>query len=111
MNNINPLALAWLKNGILAIAIAGLYSIVLVLLRTPGMSHLFGDKDIFKSALVIHVNLSVLVWLLSITGVIWSSGKFKTGFENLFVRLAQGGMIMMALSPLIGERVPVMNNY
>lgn len=111
MNNINPLVLTWLKNGILALAIAGLYSIILVLLRTPGMSHLLGDKDIFKSALVIHVNLSVLVWLLSITGIIWSSGKFKIGFQHLFARLAFGGMVMMAISPLVGERIPVMNNY
>jgi hypothetical protein len=110
MNKINP-SLFWLKNGILALAIAGAYSIILVMLRTPGVNAIFADKDIFKSALVIHVNLSVLVWLLSIIGIIWSNSKIQIGLEILFSRLALGGMIMMAISPLIGEKSPVMNNY
>lgn len=101
----------WLKNGIIALAIAGLYSIILVLLRTPQLSHFFTDKSMFKSALVIHVNLSVLVWLLSIIAMSWSLNKFKTGFENIYSMLAFLGMVLMALSPLYPESVPVMNNY
>lgn len=101
----------WLKNGIIALAIAGLYSIILVLLRTPQLSHFFTDKSMFKSALVIHVNLSVLVWLLSIMAMSWSLNKFKTGFENVYSMLAFLGMMLVALSPLHPESVPVMNNY
>ncbi|MEM6338457.1 MAG: hypothetical protein AAF673_00830 [Pseudomonadota bacterium] len=101
----------WLKNGIIALAIAGLYSIILVLLRTPQLSHFFTDKSMFKSALVIHVNLSVLVWLLSIMAISWSLNKYKTGFENIYSILAFLGMVLMALSPLYPESVPVMNNY
>ncbi|MDP5110436.1 MAG: cbb3-type cytochrome c oxidase subunit I [Rickettsiaceae bacterium] len=101
----------WLKNGVIALAIAGLYSIVLVLLRTPQLSHLFADKSMFKSALVIHVNLSVLVWLLSIMAMSWSLNNFKTGFERIYSILAFLGMLLMALSPLYPESVPVMNNY
>lgn len=103
--------ISWLKNGISALAIAGLYSIVLVLLRTPQLSHFFADKSMFKSALVIHVNLSVLVWLLSITAMSWSLNNFKTGFERIYSILAFLGMVLMALSPLYPESVPVMNNY
>ena len=101
----------WLKNGIAALAIAGLYSIILVILRTPQLSHFFSDKSMFKSALVIHVNLSVLVWLLSITCLIWSYSKVKTGFESAYVRLSLVSMVLMALSPLYPESLPVMNNY
>ena len=101
----------WLKNGIIALAIAGLYSIILVLLRTPQLSHFFTDKSMFKAALVIHVNLSVLVWLLSIMAMSWSLNKYKTGFENIYSILAFLGMVLMALSPLYPESVPVMNNY
>lgn len=101
----------WLKNGIIALAIAGLYSIILVLLRTPQLSHFFTDKSMFKSALVIHVNLSVLVWLLSMMAMSWSLNKFKTGFENVYSILAFLGMVLMALSPLYPESVPIMNNY
>lgn len=101
----------WLKNGVIALAIAGLYSIVLVLLRTPQLSHFFADKSMFKSALVIHVNLSVLVWLLSIMAMSWSLNNVKTGFERIYSILAFLGMLLMALSPLYPESVPVMNNY
>ena len=101
----------WLKNGIAALAIAGLYSIILVVLRTPQLSHFFTDKSMFKSSLVIHVNLSVLVWLLSITCVIWSYSRVKIGFESAFAWLAFCGMGLMAFSPLYPESVPVMNNY
>ncbi|PCJ29337.1 MAG: hypothetical protein COA94_01710 [Rickettsiales bacterium] len=110
-NNTNLHAILWLKTGITALAIAGLYSIILVLLRTPGLNQLFTDKSIFKSALVIHVNLSVLVWLLAITCIIWSISKVRSGFESLFTYIAIAGMALMALSPLYPESVPIMNNY
>ena len=109
MENMN--ALIWLKNGITALAIAGLYSIILVILRTPQLSHFFSDQSIFRSALVIHVNLSVLVWLLAITCCIWSISSIKTGLELLLARTAFIGMILMACSPLYPESEAIMNNY
>lgn len=109
MKNYN--ALIWLRNGIAALAIAGLYSIILVVLRTPQLSHFFSDQSMFKSALVIHVNLSVLVWLLAITCFIWSYSKVRTGFESSLARVAFTGMLLMAFSPLYPESEPIMNNY
>lgn len=100
-----------LKNAVTALAISGLYSIILVILRTPGINSLFGDQTMFKSALIIHVNLSVLVWLLSVTSFIWSLTKIKSEFEPMLVRLSFIGMILMALSPIYPESGPIMNNY
>ncbi|MFY9590153.1 hypothetical protein [Rickettsia endosymbiont of Halotydeus destructor] len=68
----NKLTRDWLKLGIISLGLAGLYSVILVILRTPQLSCFFPNPEIFKSALIIHVNLSVLVWLLSITASIWS---------------------------------------
>ncbi|MDP4709320.1 MAG: cbb3-type cytochrome c oxidase subunit I [Rickettsiaceae bacterium] len=107
----NKNALIWLKNGIAALAIAGLYSIILVILRTPQLSHFFSDQSMFRSALVIHVNLSVLVWLLAITCCIWSFSSIKTGLESLLARIAFAGMLLMAFSPFYPESEPIMNNY
>jgi hypothetical protein len=109
--DLDPNTIRWLKNGVFALAIAGLYSIILVLLRTPQLSKFFNDKSMFRSALVIHVNLSVLVWLLSIMAMIWSLNRFKSGFENIYSILSFLGMILMALAPLYPESVPIMNNY
>lgn len=110
-NKAQSLHLAWLKNGIWALAFAGLYSIILVVLRTPGLAFLLEDKSLFKSSLIIHVDLSVLVWLLSIAAVVWSYGSKEVYFEKIFAKLSFGGMVLMAISPLIGSSYPVMNNY
>jgi len=101
----------WLKNGIFALAIAGLYSVVLVVLRTPGLGQVFSDPMVFRTALVIHVNLSVLVWLLAITSAVWSVSKIKSGFESAYAKAGFVGMLLMALSPLFPGAEPVMNNY
>jgi len=106
-----PTSISWLKNGVAALAIAGLYSVILVVLRTPGIAQTFSDPAIFRTALVIHVNLSVLVWLLAITSIIWSVSKVKSGFESLYAKVGLGGMFLMALSSLFPGSEPVMNNY
>lgn len=104
------LAKTWLKNGIVALAIAGIYSIILVLLRTPYLTRLISNKEIFKAALVVHVNLSVLAWLISIASSIWSlNGKFKN-FNKLYSMLCLSSLVLMSISPLFGQD-PVMNNY
>ncbi|BBB56965.1 membrane protein [Candidatus Megaera polyxenophila] len=107
----NKLAISWLKNGIWALALTGFYSIVLVILRTPQLSQIISDKSVFKSSLVIHVNLSVLAWLLSITCIIWSYGSRRLYFSNIFSKLALAGIALMTISPLIGQSNPIMNNY
>lgn len=111
MKRLNPLAFSWLKNGIYALAIAGIYSIVLVVLRTPQISHMIDNKELFKSALIVHVNLSVLVWLMSITAVFWSYGLKNFAFDNSFSRIAFAGLVLMSISPFVGEATPIMNNY
>jgi len=103
--------ISWLKNGVFALAIAGLYSVVLVVLRTPGLGQVFSDPMVFRTALVIHVNLSVLVWLLAITSAVWSVSKIKSGFESVYAKAGFVGMLLMALSPLFPGSEPVMNNY
>ena len=103
--------IGWLKNGVFALAIAGLYSVVLVVLRTPGLGQVFSDPMVFRTALVIHVNLSVLVWLLAITSAVWSVSKIKSGFESAYAKAGFVGMLLMALSPLFPGSEPVMNNY
>ncbi len=103
--------ISWLKNGVFALAIAGLYSVVLVVLRTPGLGQVFSDPMVFRTALVIHVNLSVLVWLLAITSAVWSVSKIKSGFESAYAKAGFIGMLLMALSPLFPGSEPVMNNY
>ncbi|WP_341750761.1 cbb3-type cytochrome c oxidase subunit I [Candidatus Tisiphia endosymbiont of Sialis lutaria] len=107
----NKLAICWLRNGVILLALAGVYSIILVMLRTPILVTLFPNTEIFKSALVIHVNLSILVWLISVTACIWSHNLQPTTSSITYVIIAFFGTALIALSPLCGQNLPVMNNY
>lgn len=62
----------WLLLGTLALAIAGLFSLVLVIARTPQLASIPLFQKLFHEALVVHVDLSVLVWFLCIACLLWS---------------------------------------
>ncbi|HPP83585.1 MAG TPA: cytochrome C oxidase subunit I, partial [Rubrivivax sp.] len=55
------LARAWLTLALAALVGAGLFSVLLVLARTPGINAWLPAGDFFRVALVVHVDLSVLV--------------------------------------------------
>ena len=50
--------------GLASLVGAGFFSILLVLARTPAIQELMPLIDFFRVALVVHVNLSVMIWLL-----------------------------------------------
>ncbi|MBY0406993.1 MAG: hypothetical protein K2Q01_04825, partial [Rickettsiales bacterium] len=106
----------WLAIGVTALAIAGLFSLVLVVARTPAISELPGFKSLFHQALVVHVDLSVLLWFLSAACLLWSLGVSHTrppipGLEEA-AQISFGlGMAAIALSPLDTAAEPLMSNY
>lgn len=107
----NKLAGYWFKNGVMSLTLAGIYSVILVLLRTPILVSLFSNTDLFKSALVIHVNLSILIWLMSIIACIWSYKLPLSLLSTSCVISAFIGTILIAITPIFGKTVAVMNNY
>ena len=108
-----PLAKAWLALGMLALLASGLFSILLVLSRTPQLQLLFPVADFFRVALVVHVDLSVLVWFLAFGGTLWTiSGT--TRFQPvawIAFGLAVAGTAAMCASPFVERATPVMANY
>ena len=40
--------------------------------RTPGLNRRFDVAEFFRVALVVHVDLSVLVWFVALAGLLWS---------------------------------------
>jgi len=107
------LASGWLWLGMASLVGAGLFAILLVLSRTPYIQDYFPWVDFFHTALVVHVDLSVLLWFLAFAGVLWSlnssSGWLGTG--RLALILAAIGAAMIALSPFVDTGRPVMSNY
>lgn len=109
----NTLARAWLWLGLLALIGSGLLAILLVLSRTPGIQDVFPLKDMFRAALVVHVDLSVAVWFMAFAAVIWSA-LGRDGFAWLGwggFALAAAGTAVMTVSPFLPGADPVLNNY
>ena len=101
----------WL--GLLALIGSGLLAILLVLSRTPGIQDVFPLKDMFRAALVVHVDLSVAIWFMAFAAVIWSA-LGRDGFAWLGwigFALAATGTAVMTVSPFLPGADPVLNNY
>jgi hypothetical protein len=107
------LASGWLWLGMASLVGAGLFAILLVLSRTPYIQDVFPWIDFFHTALVVHVDLSVLLWFLAFAGVLWSlnSSSGFMGIGWLALVLAAGGAAMIVLSPFVDTGNPVMSNY
>lgn len=103
----------WLGLAVLSLAGAGILSILLVLLRTPGIEAIIPYHDFFHTALVAHVDLSVLVWMLSIGGLLWSTVTHPSYHiaARTAVILCYIGTALIAITPFTGESYPLMNNY
>ncbi|WP_284617902.1 cbb3-type cytochrome c oxidase subunit I [Aquabacterium humicola] len=107
------LAQGWLALALLALVGSGLFSVLLVLARTPVVNAWLPGTDFFRTALVVHVDLSVLVWFVAIAGLLWSS-QMRTRHEGIgwgALALAGAGAGMMALAPFADPGTPVMANY
>ena len=107
------LARAWLWLGLMALIGSGLLAILLVLSRTPGIQDVFPLKDMFRAALVVHVDLSVAIWFMAFAAVIWSAlgrdGVAWLGWGGF--GLAAVGTAVMTVSPFLPGADPVLNNY
>ena len=103
----------WLLLGLAALVVGGLLTILIVLSRTPYFQEIIPWVEFFRTALVVHVDLTVLVWFLAFAGVLWSynnSNRFSLcGWVAL--SLASAGTFIITISPFTGESYPLMNNY
>lgn len=103
----------WIFLGLFSLVAAGLFSILLVLARTPIVQTLIPFVDLFHVALVVHVNLSVLVWLLAISAALWSIGSTgkRPRWDAVSFWFAAIGTALMVIAPLVGADDPQMSNY
>jgi cytochrome c oxidase subunit I len=107
------IALGWLVLGLAALVVSGVFAILLVLARTPGLGPLFPVADFFHVALVVHVDLSVLVWFIAFAGMLWTlnSSARQAGMAWAALTVAIAGAAIMAVAPFFGRGAPVMSNY
>ena len=107
------LAIAWLMLALASLIASGVFSLLLVLSRAPYVKDAFPLVDFFRVALVVHVDLSVLVWFLAFAGVLWSinSTRRAIGLGWIALGLAAAGAAVMCAAPFVGSGNPIMANY
>lgn len=115
MKRNRSLAEHWLWLGVAAIAMAGLYSLVPVIGRTPQFKDLSVAQRFFDVALVVHVDLSVLIWSLAM--ICMGGALLMKPHEEKWPYWGKAGFwcvgastVLMALSPL-DTWEPLKSNY
>ena len=104
---------AWISLGLVSLILAGVFSILLVLARTPVVQGYIPFIDFFQVSLVVHVTLSVLIWLLAISAALWtlaSEGE-KRAWDRVSFALAALGTAIIVIAPFAGAGNPQMSNY
>lgn len=104
---------AWITLGLVSLILAGIFSLLLVLARTPVIQSWIPFLDFFQVALVVHVTLSVLIWLLSISAAMWSlcSTSESYRWDRISFAAAAVGTSIIVIAPFIGAGNPQMSNY
>lgn len=106
------MTVAWLGLGVAALALAGIFAILLVVARAPGTSALFPTQDFFRVALIVHVDQSVLIWFLAFAGALWSlAGRVTPAVSGGAFAIAASGCLLVAAAPFLGAGDPLLNNY
>lgn len=107
------LARAWLWLGLFALIGSGIFSILLVLSRTPGINQILPGTDFFRVALVVHVDLSVLVWFIAIAGMLWSINGTQEKLSWAWAALGLTGLgaAIMSIAAFAAPGVAIMANY
>lgn len=103
------LALAWFALALTALGLSALCAVILVVARTPFLGQ---GAGLFRTALVLHVDLAVLVWFLSMAAAIWMLAAAVTA-RSAWIALAlavlgSAAMVAAGFSPLAQ---PLLANY
>jgi len=104
------LAIGWLYVAVGFLLASGVYPLLLALART---TYEMPWRDFFYTALVLHVDFTVLWWLLAIAGVFWVLNSIRrvTLWDWVALTLVVAGGVLVGLSPLMEAANPLTNNY
>ncbi len=107
------LAFSWLVLGVVALLASGVFSLLLVASRTPGLKDALPVADFFRVALVVHVDLSVLVWFLAFGAMLWTlAGSARAiALGRIALLVAGAGALTLSAAPFVSRELPVMANY
>ncbi|MGB1539602.1 MAG: hypothetical protein ACPG80_01460, partial [Rickettsiales bacterium] len=111
-----PSVRRWVWLAVLTLAVSGIAPLILLAGRASMFAESAPIKTLFHEALVIHVDLSVLAWFLAISLLFWALVSHHRPSRLPYLRrgsrwLYGAGCAVIAISPLLGDGVPLMSNY
>ncbi len=111
---------AWLMLGVAALAIAGVFALMLAVSRVPGTEDIVPwPLHFFEKGLVIHVVYSFVVWFLCMLGALMAATTHHLSGGRTLTRtaarsavwMAAAAEILLAAPALQHNSVPSLNNY
>lgn len=103
------LALAWFSLALTALGLSALCAVILVVARTPFLGQ---GAGLFRTALVLHVDLAVLVWFLAMAAAIWIlAAEIQGRIAWLAFALAALGSAAMVAAGFSRQALPLLANY
>jgi len=111
---------AWCLLAILALAVAGVFAVLLAVSRLPGIEDVFPwPLAFFEKGLVIHVVYSFVVWFLAVFGALLhvathrvAGGKPRAnGLGMASVASVATASVLLFIPALLDRGEPSLNNY
>lgn len=110
----------WCALAILALAVAGVFALLLALSRTPGIDSMVPwPLAFFRKALVVHVVFAFIVWFLAVLGAVMQLAAWRiaggrpllAGMGRIGLVLAAAACVLLFLPAFLDRGVPTLNNY
>lgn len=111
-----PESVGWFGFAIAGLLLSGVFAILIVLGRTPGVAPLLGDAEFFRRSLVVHVNLALVVWFSAfILGLVHLLPRRPVrcgqGLRWLGHTLFGAGMVLMMAGAWVPGSRAILANY
>ncbi len=116
MINLKQISLSWLIIGLFALAISGIFSIVLAVAWHPSVKSVELFATLFHRSLIAHVNLSITIWFLCFAFTLMSyqtsQRKIIMPYVDFYAKILMITAIsLMTAASLAPDAIAVLCNY
>jgi cytochrome c oxidase subunit I len=103
----------WLKVGLFSLLLSGLFSLIIVVARTPGIAELINDPLFARKSLVLHVDFALVVWFYAFLAALYYSlaDRINTILFSTGIKLVLSGILLMMIPVFIRDAEPILANY
>lgn len=113
MLNLKNISLGWLLIGLIALAISGLFSVILAVAWHPSIKAAPIFATLFQRSLIAHVNLSITIWFLCCAFMLMSEKRaIKIPYLDKSAKILMLLVIaLITITSLLPSAVPILCNY